>query len=269
MNLSISNIAWNPKEDESVVGLLNKLGIKGLEIAPTKIWPNPLDTSRVEVEKVKEQWAIKGIELIAMQSLLFGQNQLNLFSKDSREEMFIYLSGIIELAGQLGVKSLVFGSPKNRFAGEMSKKEQFEIAIPFFYDLGNEATKNNVVFCIEPNPVQYNCDFVTNTKDAVSLIREVGNPGFKLHLDSGALFLNEENILISIEEGIPFLNHFHISEPYLNLIGSNATPHAEVAHALKTLGYSNWVSIEMKDNLLSNNLESVERALSYAMTIYN
>lgn len=132
MNLSISNIAWNPKEDESIIGILNTLGIKGLEIAPTKIWRAPLDTSRIEVEKVKQRWAIKGFELIAMQSLLFGQNQFNLFSKDSREEMFIYLSGIIKLAGQLGVKSLVFGSPKNRFAGDLSKNEQFEIALPFF-----------------------------------------------------------------------------------------------------------------------------------------
>ncbi|WP_341348644.1 sugar phosphate isomerase/epimerase family protein [Paenibacillus sp. FSL H3-0469] len=269
MNLSISNIAWDSKEDISVIALLNELGVKGIEVAPTKIWTNPLDVSDIEAEKVREDWAHKGIELVAMQSLLFGRSHLNLFSKEVREEMLKYLTGIIQLSGKMGIKSLVFGSPKNRLAGELSKKEQFEIAIPFFNDLGAEATKNNVVFCIEPNPVQYGCDFITNTSDAVSLVREVANPSFKLHLDSGALILNEENIFAAIEEGFPYLNHFHISEPYLNLIGLNPTSHVKIAHALKTLGYSNWVSIEMKDNLLNNNVESVEKALSYAMAIYN
>lgn len=41
MNLSISNIAWDSKEDTSVIALLNELNVKGIEVAPTKIWTTP------------------------------------------------------------------------------------------------------------------------------------------------------------------------------------------------------------------------------------
>lgn len=270
MNLSISNIAWDIDEDEEIKLLLSRIGVKGIEIAPTKIWSEPLNCTSIEALKVKDDWASRGIKLVAMQSLLFGKNHLNLFSSDDlRQEMFEYLLGIISLSGKLGIESLVFGSPKNRLAGELSKKEQYEIAVPFFYELGVEAAKENVTICIEPNPIDYGCDFVTNGEEAIALIREVGHSGFRLHLDSGSLNLNNEDVFSVIENGIPYLNHFHISEPYLNLIGSDHTPHADIVKALKTAGYQKWVSIEMKNNLSTNNVQSVERALTYAMEIYN
>ncbi|RUT42882.1 sugar phosphate isomerase/epimerase [Paenibacillus anaericanus] len=270
MNLSISNIAWNVEEDNAIRLLLSGLGIQGIEIAPTKIWERPLDYTILEAEKVKTDWASKGIRLVAMQSLLFGQSHLNLFSSDeSRREMITYLSGIIDLASKLGISSLVFGSPKNRIAGSLSKREQYDIAVPFFYVLGTLAAKENVTICLEPNPIQYGCDFITNSDDGIELVREVGHPGFRLHLDAGALCLNDEDIPAAIEKSMPYLNHFHISEPYLNLIGTESTPHIEIANTLNMVGYQNWVSIEMKNNLSNNNVEAVEKALLYAMEIYS
>lgn len=269
MKLSISNIAWNSDEDDLIISLLKKNGINKIEIAPTKFWERPLDTSTYEHDELKRNWGNKGISFIAMQSLLFGQSHLNLFSTvESRNQMLDYLSGIISLAGNLGVKTLVFGSPKNRLVGKLSYKERMEIAAPFFYQLGSFAVKNNVTLCIEPNPIHYGCDFITNTEEALGLIREVNHPGFQLHLDSGALELNDENIYTVIEHSMPYLKHFHISEPYLNLIGSGQTKHREIAIALRSLGYENWISIEMKNSVSPSNIESVERALDYTLETY-
>ena len=42
MNLSISNIAWADENDNCVYSLMQKYGYTGLEIAPTRIFPeNP------------------------------------------------------------------------------------------------------------------------------------------------------------------------------------------------------------------------------------
>lgn len=269
MRMSISNIAWDTEENELVIPLLKKMGLAEIEIAPTKFWERPLEISDLEVETLKNEWLSKGISFVAMQSLLFGQSHLNLFaSEESRQMMLLYLSGIISLAGKLGVDSLVFGSPKNRIAGSLSYREQMEIAVPFFNELGTVAERSGVTFCIEANPKQYGCDFITNTEEAISLVHEVGNPGFRLHLDAGAMAINEEDIYLSIERSTPYLQHFHISEPYLNLVGSGATDHKQISRALKALGYENYVSIEMKNNLLPNNLDSVEKALTYALETY-
>lgn len=269
MRLSISNIAWKADEDELVIPVLQKMGLTEIEIAPTKFWEKPLQVTDSEVNDLKDVWSDKGISFVAMQSLLFGQNRLNLFStNDSRQEMIHYLSGIISLAGKLGVKALVFGSPKNRNAGLLSLKERMEIAIPFFDQLGTFAIQAGVILCIEANPVQYGCDFITNTDEAISLVQEVGNPGFRLHLDTGAMELNEEDVSSVIERSMPYLQHFHISEPYLNLIGTGDTKHKEMATVLRALEYDKWVSIEMKSDLQINNVESVKRAISYALETY-
>lgn len=269
MRLSISNIAWDTGEDDLIIPLLKNMGVSEIEIAPTKFWERPLQVTDSEIDNFKKEWLDKGISFVAMQSLLFGQNHFNMFPPDdSRQEMIFYLSGVISLAGKLGVNSLVFGSPKNRKAGLLSYKEQMEIAIPFFDKLGTLAENAGVILCIEANPVQYGCDFITNTDEAITLVREVGNPGFRLHLDAGAIALNEEDIYPVIERSMPYLQHFHISEPYLDLVGSGMTKHNQMAQALKTLGYDKWVSIEMKNNLRSNNVESVETALTYAMETY-
>ena len=39
MKLSVSNIAWSPERDETVLILLKKHGFSGVEIAPTRLFP--------------------------------------------------------------------------------------------------------------------------------------------------------------------------------------------------------------------------------------
>lgn len=269
MKLSISNIAWNTEEDQFIIPLLKNMGIHEIEIAPTKFWERPLDASVSDYERLKLDWENKGVLFIAMQSLLFGQNHFNIFSNhDVRQQMLDYLKGIITLAGKLGVQSLVFGSPKNRLAGELAETERMDIAVPFFFELGSFAAQENTTLCIEANPKGYGCDFITNTEEAISLVQKVNHPGFQLHLDAGAMELNNEDVYSTIEKAMPYLKHFHISEPYLNLVGTGQTKHKEMAGVLKTLGYKNWVSIEMKSGLSSSNIQSVEKALAFALKTY-
>ncbi|WP_150270361.1 sugar phosphate isomerase/epimerase family protein [Paenibacillus tepidiphilus] len=270
MNLSISNIAWNAEEDDTVFQLLNAYNITALEFAPTKIWSTPIDCSREEILDYRLKCKDQGIKIVAMQSLLFGQPQLTLFEdENARNQMKKYLKKIIEMAGVLGIKAVVFGSPKNRLSRSMSKSEQLSIASGFFYEIGQYAVDNNLKFCIEPNPQQYGCDFVTNTQQGIELVKEVNHPGFQLHLDTGALILNEENFAESIEASLPYLAHFHISEPYLELVGSGKhNHHHEISKILKGLHYENYISIEMKNAILPSNIESVKRALNFVSELY-
>ncbi|MOA32344.1 Xylose isomerase-like TIM barrel [compost metagenome] len=142
------------------------------------------------------------------------------------------------------------------------------IAVPFFFELGSFAAQENTTLCIEANPKVYGCDFITNTEEAISLVQKVNHPGFQLHLDAGAMELNNEDVYSTIEKAMPYLKHFHISEPYLNLVGTGQTKHKEMAGVLRTLGYKNWVSIEMKSGLSSSNIQSVEKALAFALKTY-
>ena len=43
--IAISNIAWSPADDRSVAVVMRDVGVVGLEVAPTMMWPKPLEVS--------------------------------------------------------------------------------------------------------------------------------------------------------------------------------------------------------------------------------
>jgi D-psicose/D-tagatose/L-ribulose 3-epimerase len=267
--LAISNIAWDLHEEDQVLKVLHSFEVNKIEIAPTKLWSLPIDSEDPVIEGYKHQQHQKGFEIVAMQSLLFNKPELCLFTNElSREATFHYLCNMIRIANRVGAKNLVFGSPKNRIMGDLDKNNCLDTAIDFFYRLGVFAEENSVMFCIEPNPPQYGCDFITNTLEGVELVREVGHPGFRLHLDAAAMILNEESYSDSIESAMPFMAHFHISAPFLGIVSSEVNHHIEIAKALKSNGYKGCRSIEMKNGLLDRNVDSVERALDFASRTY-
>lgn len=267
MKLSISNIAWEPSEDKEVFELIQKYGFEGIELAPPKLFKDLSNVSDEEINVYLEYMKPYNFKFPAMQSLLFGKPELKIFA-ESRNDTLEYLKKIIDLAQKLDVKVLVFGSPKNRFIGDMEKNEAYKIAIEFFKELGEYAYSKNRCFCIEPNAKEYGCDFITNIDEAIQLVEDVNSKGFRLHIDSAVMSMNNENIKESLEKALPYTEHFHISEPFLELITNNKTNHNEFAKILKNLNYNKWVSIEMKNNVLISNVEAVNRSLEFVSEIY-
>lgn len=267
MKLSISNIGWEIHEDKEVFELIQRYGFEGIELAPPKIFKDPANATDKEIRDYLSYINMYGFKFPAMQSLLFGKPELKIFD-DSRGDTLEYLKKIIELAQKLDVKVLVFGSPKNRFIGDMPKDEAKKIAIDFFKELGEYAHSKERCFCIEPNAKEYGCDFITNTDEAIKLVKEVSSKGFRLHIDSAVMAMNGENIEENLKIALPYTEHFHISEPFLELITNNKTNHEEFAKTLKSLNYDKWISIEMKNGVMDSNIEAIENSLEYIRGIY-
>lgn len=269
MNISISNIAWDLDEDEAVAEVLRDQGISGVEIAPSKIWPQPLAASDREIEAYRAFWESRGIRIVAMQSLLFGRSDLTIFqSAEKTRETLNYLKGIIRLGNKLGAHALVFGSPKNRRVETLSQAEIDRIALPFFQRIGETAMQNELAFCIEPNAPLYECDYVQTSREGLDLVRSVGSEGFRLHLDAAAMTLCGEEIEEALSDSLPLMSHFHVSEPHLSPIGSGVVDHFLFATILRKLDYSKWVSIEMRATAKATHLESVRSALEFVRRLY-
>ena len=270
--LSISNIAWNPENDTQVASLLEQYHFSGVEIAPTKIWPDLLSVSSSDIRNHKTFWAKRNIEVSAMQSLLYGRPDLCIFTdQENRRETLEYLVKCMEIAEILEAPTLVFGSPKNRSIASC-KTDYLTIALDFFYELGVKACQHGMTFCIEANPTNYDCDFIISSNEARELVTSVNQAGFGLHLDAGGMVLSEENIIYEIEQSVDELKHFHISEPFLAPIGAgtaSAFPHEHFAETLTRLKYDKWYSVEMRQPDTADYMKTIADSMALVSSTYH
>lgn len=271
MKLVVSNIAWTNEEEPEVATLLRKLGVKYIEVAPTKKWQDPTRASDNELAEYKDFWTSHGLEIVAFQSMLFNRPDLKIFEAEVlRTATLGYLQDFMSVASKLGAGVMVFGSPKNRQRGDMPLAEAKKIAQGFFDAIGDTAQRNNTTFCIEPNPTDYACDFVVNAQEGIEFVKTVNNPGFGLHLDIAGMTLAGDNVPKSILKAGSMIRHFHISAPFLEQVEDrDDVDYRGAAEALASIGYDNFVSIEMKPGANGTNADRVEKAVRFIQEIYS
>lgn len=271
MRLAVSNIAWPADEEQDVAAALGELDVRHVEIAPTKTFVDPMDVSDAELDAYKGMWADHGVDVVAFQSMLFGRLDLEMFgTHEVRRATIDYLEQFIRLAGRFGATALVFGSPKNRRVPTgMTEDEANDIAISFFDELGTTSTGHGTVFCIEPNPPQYECNFVTTAAAGVDLVRAVNNPGFRLHLDAAGMTLAGERVGDTVRSSADVLHHFHVSAPNLGEIERSVVQHAAAADALREIGFPGYISIEMRPGGPGEAVDRVRRAVAIVRDEYN
>lgn len=270
MKLAVSNIAWPAEEETAVAAAMGSLGVAQVEIAPTKVFADPLVVPEEALHRYQQSWADHGIAIVAFQSMLFGRPDLTIFDDPVvRTATLDHLSAFLKLAGRFGAPSLVFGSPKNRIVPPwMSETEALDIAIGFFRELGQRAAEVGTCLVIEPNPVAYGCNFVTTAEQGIDLVDAVDHPGFRLHLDVAGMTLAGDDLGASVLAAGDRLRHVHISAPQLGRIETEAVDHGAAAAALVETGYDATVSIEMRPGEIGTAVARVTDAVSVARRFY-
>ena len=241
MRLSISNIGWVSESDEQIYKIMKKLDFRGLEIAPTRIFPeSPYDKSedaKKWSESLKNEY---GFCVPSMQSIWYGRQEKIFHSPEDREALTEYTKKAIDFAAAIGCGNLVFGCPRNRnIEGEYDP----DVATDFFRTIGNYAASRGTTIGMEANPPIYNTNFINDTISAIKLIEQVGSDGFKLNLDLGTVIQNREN-LSELVGKVSVINHVHISELGLKPVEERKL-HSELRDILAKENYQGFVSIEM------------------------
>jgi sugar phosphate isomerase/epimerase len=268
--LAVSNIAWRPDEDADALALLADLGVRGLEIAPGIAFGNeadPFGPSAAAVSDLRNRLDRHGLELVSMQSLLFGVSGAALFEGDEALSRLVEgLERAILLARRLGIPNLVYGSPATRRIPHGLRLDRAEaIATGTFRRLGDLCVAAGTRLALEPNPKAYGADYLTTTSEAGRAVRQIDHPGVTLNFDLGALAMNGERAQAGtlFGEFRDVVSHVHVSEPDLGPAPSDQEAFGEAASAILRDGYAGWFSIEMRGSETAN-LErvrtSVERA---------
>lgn len=261
MILSASNIGWDLSQDIVIYEKMQECGFKGLEIAPTRIFPlNPYNNLTEARDFAKKIYDSYGFVITSMQSIWFGKTE-NIFESDSsRKTLLDYTKEAILFAKACNCKNLVFGSPKNRNMPENAKVSDIK---DFFIEIGDFAQKNNTIVALEPNPTIYGTNFINTTFEAISLVKELNNDGLKVNFDLGTVINNNED-LSKIFEDISLINHVHISMPYLKPI-EKSNIHIELKNILVEKKYNKAVSIEMAK---PENIDIYKKTIDYVADIF-
>ncbi|MGH6934020.1 MAG: sugar phosphate isomerase/epimerase family protein [Dongiaceae bacterium] len=267
MRLAVSNIAWDRGEDTAVLATLKQRGVAGIEIAPTRLWPDWQGATEVAARALRFRLAAQGFAVPALQAILFGKTKLALFGDAAITAEFIdHIRHVADLAAELGAHAMVFGAPKARRRGKLDMATALKRAVETFIQIGSHCVQRGVALCIEPNPPSYDCDFVINSAEGLELVKQVNSPGVRLHLDSAAMKLAGEDPGAAIAAAKPWLAHFHVSEPNLAPIVPATIDHAANADHLEKAGYKDWVSIEMRRT--GRPVESVVAAVEHVQRCY-
>lgn len=265
--LSVSHIAWSEHHEIKALELLSQLGVHTIELAPVRAFGNLLE-AREETVKARAEWyAALGFTISSFQALLFGTSDLLLFSsKESREKLKQWLFAVAQTASWSGAKALVFGSPKNRFRGDITPLAALRIAVPFFREVGDFCASVGTRLLIEPNPEHYGADFCTSIEESVALIRNVDSPGFGLHIDAGGLAISGEKFTSLLREIGESIHHVHASQPDLANWDEPHPIHHQLANILREIGYRGDIALEMKAQ--PNEFGALQKAVESFSRIY-
>lgn len=261
MKLSASNIGWKKEFDNEMYAWMAESCIEGLEIAPTRIFPeNPYDMKREAGAWAEQLKSVYKFEISSMQSIWYGRSENIFSSKEEREILFEYTKQAIDFASVIECGNLVFGCPRNR---SFSEGADISVAEEFFGRLGDYAYLQGTVLAMEANPTIYNTNYCNRTNQAFELVKRVASKGFKVNLDVGTMIANEEGTDLLYGQ-VDMINHVHISEPGLALPERRGL-HDDLAVLLLKEEYNGFISLETKTQ---NDIVDVKSSMEYISSVY-
>ena len=262
IHFSVSNIGWTSENDQLVYNIMRAEGFSGLEIAPTRIFPDRPYDNMFSAKKWKEElYSQYGLTISSMQSIWYGRSELIFGTNNEREILISYTKKAIDFAEIIGCENLVFGCPRNR---SMPEGGDVKVAVDFFRTLGDYAYNHHTVIAMEANPPIYNTNFLNTTLDAINFVEKVDSKGVLLNLDLGTMIENGEEVDI-LREKESFINHVHISEPHLKPIQRREI-HKRLANYLRDVNYDRFVSIEVGKQ---DNIGELEAMMNFVHNIFS
>jgi sugar phosphate isomerase/epimerase len=264
MKIAVSNIAWPAESDDAAYELLRRAGVTGLEVAPTRVWPGWQGITPSSLAEYRQRVEDAGLQISSLQSILFQKPELQMFGTDGG--FAEHLRYCADLAAALGAKCVVLGAPKNRLRGNLTEADAMQRAVNILFPIAEYYAQQGVALCLEANPEQYACDFVTRGSEAASLVRRVDSPGLRLHLDTACALLAGDDIAVLVRDHIDILAHFHASESMLGDFNVPSAQHDTAAHALCESDYKQWVAVEMRTQ--PDALASLATAVQFVMNTY-
>jgi len=128
-------------------------------------------------------------------------------------------------------------------AGPEQRKRDLERCARNLKEVARYAEDQGVTLAIEPLN-RFETSFINLTAQALELLQMIDSPRMKLMMDTFHANIEEKSLGAAIEAAGPQLVHLHANESDRGTPGTGHLPWAEIAAALKRIGYDGTLVIE-------------------------
>lgn len=247
MKFAICNEIFKDWSLEDTFNFVSKTGYDALEIAPFTISKSVLDISATQRSQIKELAARSQIAVSGIHWVLVQTEGLHLTSPDSatRGRTAAYFSALVDFCADVGGRTIVVGSPKQRnLEPGVSPEQGWEWATDIFREPVMKAEQRGVTICFEPlAPSETN--FINTAAEAIRFISQLNTPHFKIILDVKAMSSETKPIPEIIRESWPQFAYFHANDKNLKGPGFGDVDFRPILGTLRQVGYQGYVSVEV------------------------
>src|SRR5688572_15729102 len=204
------------------------------------------DPSHIDPAAVKTAAAKAGIAVGSLCACMGPGRDFRGTAQEQKTAMD-YVKTLIDQAAIIGCPRII--GPIYSVVGkadaveETEQKREFALVVKNLKVLAKYAEKKKVQLCIEPLN-RFETDFLNTCDKGLKLLKAVGSPAVKLHLDTFHMNIEEKNQADAIRKAGKHLGHFHACGSDRGTPGGDHIDWKPIVKALNDIGYKGDVVIE-------------------------
>jgi sugar phosphate isomerase/epimerase len=249
IQFGICNEIFKDWQIDDAFAFAAKVGYDAVEIAPFTIARHVTDVSAEQRQKIKDAAARNRIAISGIHWVLVQTEGMHLTHQDAavRRRTSEYFGDLAKFCADLGGKTIVVGSPKQRNVMDgVTPQQAWDYATEVFREPVMRAEQLGVTICFEPlAPAETN--FINTAEKAIQFVQQLNTPHFKIILDVKAMSSEAKSIPQIIRESWPHFAYFHANDKNLKGPGFGEVDFRPIAAALKEVRYNGVVSVEVFD----------------------
>ncbi|MFW8629145.1 sugar phosphate isomerase/epimerase family protein [Vibrio natriegens] len=261
MKLSVSNFAWPQHEALWCYEQLAQRGIKGVEIAPTKVFGENWVIDPDTVLSLRETLCSFDLHISSFQGLTYAKEDVALFGEGSHN-FLSHMETIAQLLVECGADYAVLGAVKLR---QHLPADYHEMSA-LFEAVAKRFSTVSKALALESIPPVYGARLLRNLTECTHLINDVDSDGLVLNFDTANQFLCGDLLSGNYRHALAKAKHIHISEPDLCYFHQPSKYNVELASQVKRIYQGKWGVLEMGEKYFTRS--GFQRSLDTFLKLY-
>ena len=163
---------------------------------------------------------------------------------DVRRRTIAYFERLVDFGGDVGAPVMVFGSPKQRGAGDAPRPEARRRFMEGLRMVADRALRRGVTVLVEALD-RSQTDMINTLAEARALVEEIDHPAIELMFDFHNTVDETEAWDVLLDRHWDMIHHIHVNEMDGSHPGRGPSDFRPAFSLLHSRGFEGWVSLEI------------------------